>query len=130
MIKTFALSLSFLLAGAAYAAAQSPAPPYAYPRTVGTSSAQVLAGNNARRRVLFSNPNATAIIAVCPTISRVDSSAIACTVHGAGSITILPYASIQLDGIGGAPGPVASVPTSWNAISDTPGSMISIYEWE
>jgi hypothetical protein len=82
--------------------------------------------DNARRRISFANPNPSALIAVCPTISRVDSSAITCAVNGAGSITILPYASIQIEGAGQN----GNIPSAWNAISDTPGAALTILEWE
>ena len=48
------------------AAALAQTPPYAYPITVGTSQVQILGPDAARRRLVFSNPNATALIAVCP----------------------------------------------------------------
>jgi hypothetical protein len=117
-----------LVVAAAPAFAQSP--PYSYPRTVGTASVQVLPANNTRKRVVFVNPNATAIVSVCPVTSRVNSGTVTCTLNGAGSIPLLPYASIQFDGLGGPPGPVAPIPTAWNAIADTPESALSVYEWE
>jgi hypothetical protein len=71
--------------------------PFVYPRTVGTSSTAVLPANTARKRLFFHNPSGTATTAVCPVKSRVDGSAVACTVGGPGSITLLPYARATLD---------------------------------
>lgn len=119
------LALVLLIASLTLAQAQSM--PFVWPRTVGTSSASVLPANNARKRVMFVNPNATAIVAVCPTISRVNSAAIVCTVNGAGSITILPYASIQLDNVGS---PTGTLPSAWNAIASSGGAALTIFEWE
>jgi hypothetical protein len=102
-------------------------PPYVYPLTIGTSPVQVLPGpNQARRRVVFQNPNATASVAVCPALSRVNSAAITCAVNGAGSITILPYASFTVDGVGQN----GSLPSAWNGIASAPGSSLTILEFE
>jgi hypothetical protein len=123
-MKRLLVTLALLLIpGAAFAQT----PPYAYPITVGTSPVQVLFGpNNARRRIVFQNPNATAIVAVCPALSRVNSAAITCAVNGAGSITILPYASFTVDGVGQN----GALPSAWNGIASAPGSALSILEFE
>jgi hypothetical protein len=114
-----------LLLAPSIALAQTP--PYVYPLTITTSPAQVLPGPNAaRRRVVFQNPNATATVAVCPAVSRVNSAAITCAVNGAGSITILPYASFTVDGVGQN----GAIPSAWNAIASAPGSAITILEFE
>src|SRR5664280_2229769 len=115
----FALAL-LLIPGAALAQT----PPYAYPITVSTSSVQILGPDNARRRLVFSNPNATAIVAVCPSLSRVNSAPIVCAVNGAGSVTILPYASFTLDGVGQN----GALPSAWNGIASAPASALSILE--
>jgi hypothetical protein len=111
-----------LLPGAAFAQT----PPYAYPITVGTSPVQVLGPDAARRRLVFSNPNATATVAVCPAVSRVNSAPITCAVNGAGSVTILPYASFTVDGVGQN----GSLLSAWNGIASAPGSALSILEFE
>jgi hypothetical protein len=122
-MKRILLALAVLLIpGAAFAQT----PPYAYPITVGTAQVQVLGPDAARRRLVFSNPNATALIAVCPTLSRVNSAAITCAVNGAGSITILPYAAFTVDGVGQN----GALPSPWNAIASAPGSALSILEFE
>ena len=123
-MKRILVALALLLIPAA---ALAQVPPYDYPLTIGTSPSQVLFGpNNARRRLVFFNPNATAIVAVCPALSRVNSAPIVCAVNGAGSVTILPYASFTVDGVGQN----GALPSSWNAIASAPGSALSILEFE
>jgi hypothetical protein len=107
------------------ACAQSPGMPYTYPVTVSTSSAPAIGANTARKRIEFYNPNDTAKVAVCPTINRSSSSAIACAVNGAGSITLLPYQSYRVDGVGNVP----QVNSGWNAIASGAGGL-TIFEWE
>jgi hypothetical protein len=122
-MKRIIVALALLLIPAA-AIAQTP--PYAYPITVGTSSVQILGPDNARRRLVLSNPNATATVAVCPTLSRVNSAPIVCAVNGAGSVTLLPYALFTVDGVGQN----GAIPSPWNAIANAPGSALSILEFE
>jgi hypothetical protein len=122
-MKRILVVLALLLAPAT---AFAQVPPYDYPLTIGTSPVQILGPDNARRRLVFSNPNATAIVAVCPSLSRVNSAAITCAVNGAGSITILPYASFTVDGVGQN----GAIPSPWNAIASAPGSALSILEFE
>jgi hypothetical protein len=121
-LKRLLVVVALLLPAAAFAQT----PPYAYPITVGTSQVQVLGADNARRRLVFQNPNAKTTVAVCPAISRVNSAAITCAVNGAGSITILPYASFTIDGVGQN----GALPSPWNAIASAPGSALSILEFE
>lgn len=111
---------------AAPAVAQSPAMPFTYPVSVGTSSAQAIASNPARRRIEFYNSSDTAKIAVCPTISRTSTPTITCTVNGPGSITLLPYQSYRVDGVGQVP----KVDSAWNAIASGAASPLTIFEWE
>jgi hypothetical protein len=59
-------------------------------------------------------------------MSRVNSAAITCAVNGAGSVTILPYASFTVDGVGQN----GALPSPWNAIASAPGSALSILEFE
>jgi hypothetical protein len=106
--------------------AQSPALPYTYPVTVGTGSALAIGTNVSRRRIEFYNSSDTAKIAVCPTISRTSTPTITCTVNGAGSITLLPYQSYRVDGVGGNP----QVNGAWNAIASAGGSALTVFEWE
>ncbi|MDI3563557.1 hypothetical protein [Bradyrhizobium sp. Arg816] len=123
-MRRLVLALSLLFPGAAYA--QSPGLPYTYPVTVGTSSSQAIGTNAARRRIEFYNSSDTAKIAVCPTISRTVTQTITCTVNGPGSITLLPYQSYRVDGVGGTP----QVNSAWNAIASAGGSSLTVFEWE
>ena len=99
MIRIASIILALCIATAAFA--QSPALPYTYPVTVGTLSAQAIGVNPTRRRIEFVNSSDTAKIAVCPTFARTLTPTIVCTVNGAGSITLLPYQSYRVDGVGG-----------------------------
>lgn len=125
MMRLAFLGLCFLLFTAT-AQAQTPALPYTYPVTVGTSSAQAIGTNPSRRRIEFYNSSDTAKIAVCPTISRTATPTITCAVNGPGSITLLPYQSYRVDGVGGVP----KVDGAWNAIANSGGSSLTIFEWE
>lgn len=118
--------LALLLLASSPCLAQSPALPYTYPVTVGTSSAQAIGTNAARKRIEFYNSSDTAKIAVCPTISRTATPTITCTVNGPGSITLLPYQSYRVDGVGGVP----KVDSAWNAIASSGSSPLTIFEWE
>jgi hypothetical protein len=120
------LALLFLLLSISAAFAQTPALPYTYPVTVGTSSALAIGTNVARKRIEFYNSSDTAKIAVCPTVSRTSTPTITCTVNGPGSITLLPYQSYRVDGVGGTP----QVNTAWNAIASAGASALTIFEWE
>jgi hypothetical protein len=122
-MKRLLVALALLLAPSI---AFAQVPPYDYPLTITTSPVQILGPNATRRRLVFSNPNATALIAVCPKLSRVNSAPITCAVNGAGSVTILPYASFTVDGVGQN----GSLPSSWNAIASAPGSALTILEFE
>lgn len=125
MIRAAAL-LTVLLLSVSAAFAQTPALPYTYPVTVGTGSAQAIGTNVARRRIEFYNSSDTAKIAVCPTISRTATPTITCTVNGPGSITLLPYQSYRVDGVGQNP----QVNSAWNAIASAGASALTIFEWE
>jgi hypothetical protein len=124
MRKLFAILLLSVLPARGAPAQQGL--PYAWPRTIGTSASAVLPFNPTRKQLFFVNPNAVAIIAVCPAVDRVTGGAIACTLHGPGAIPILPYAYLPLAGVGGNP----NLPQAWNAISDTAASALTILEWE
>jgi hypothetical protein len=124
MIRLASIILALCLAAAAHA--QTPAMPYTYPVTVGTSSALAVSVNQTRARIEFVNNSDTAKIAVCPTISRTATPTIVCTVNGAGSITLLPYQSYRVDGVGQWP----RVNSAWNAIASAGGSSLTIFEWE
>jgi hypothetical protein len=129
MIRLASILLALCLATSALAQqvpSTSPQMPFDFPATVGTSSAMVIGQNLSRRRIEFYNPSATATVAVCPTIGRHTGFAFACTLNGAGSITLLPYGSVRIDGTPGN----ASVPSSWNAIASGASSPLTVTEFE
>ena len=121
--------IAALLLMTAPAVAQTP--PYVYAVAIGTTAAVVLPPNSARKRVIFINPNPVALVAICPIgPARGPAGAtVVAEINGAGCLTILPYGQATVDG-GLAPGPLLSMPSSWIAISDTPGSAFTIWEWE
>jgi flavoprotein len=109
-MRKLLVALLLLLAGAGAAFAQ--VPPYVYPVTLGTSSVQILPINPARKRVIFVNPNATALVAVCPSgPSRNTNVAVVAAINGAGCRTILPYDAFTVDG-SGASGPQLYMPVA------------------
>jgi hypothetical protein len=113
------------------AAAQQILPPYVYAYTIGTTQMQVLPANNARKRAIFINPNATALVAVCPSsLTRsVPSVPVVAKVNGAGCATLLPYSELVMDA-GLEPGPVMTMSSPWIAIADTPGAALTVLEFE
>jgi len=129
MTRLAAIILALCITGAALA--QSP--PYTYPLTLGTSSVTVLPPDNARKKVVFHNPNDTAKIAVCPIgpnrTAQSSQTLIVAVVNGAGCITILPYGQLEISG-STASGPQQSMGTAWVAIASAPGSAFTVYEWE
>jgi len=108
-------------------------PPYVYPITLGTASVQVLAVNNARKKVIFHNPNDQAKIAVCPVgparAAGSSQTPIVAVVNGAGCTTILPYDRVEVSG-SSASGPQQSMPSAWVGIASAGGSALTIYEFE
>jgi flavoprotein len=122
------VALLLLLAGAVSASAQ--VPPYVYPVTLGTSSTQVLPVNPARKRVIFVNPNATALVAVCPAgPARNTGATVTAAINGAGCRTILPYDAFVVDG-SGASGPQLYMPAAWVGIASAAASALTILEFE
>jgi flavoprotein len=122
------LATLLLLAGATSAFAQ--VPPYVYPVTLGTSSIQVLPVNPLRKRVIFVNPNATALVAVCPSgPSRNTNVIVTAIINGAGCRTILPYDAFTVDG-SGASGPQLYMPSAWVGIASAVSSSLTVLEFE
>lgn len=121
-----------LLLGQAFAQQPNPLPPFVYPVTLGTSPAQVVGSNQARRRIQFLNPSATATVAVCPPFARTGTTTptpIVCAVNGAGSITIPPYGLFTVDaGSAGSSG--FSMGTAWNGVASAPSSPLTVLEFE
>ncbi len=104
--------------------------PYVYAIAIGTTASTVLPPNNARKRVMFFNVNAVAKVAICPIgPARGPANAtIVAAINGAGCMTLLPYGQLTMDG-GGMP-TLANMSASWTAISDTPASALTIWEFE
>jgi hypothetical protein len=122
------LASLLLLAGATSAFPQ--VPPYVYAVTLGTTSTQVLPVNPLRKRVIFVNPNATALVAVCPSgPSRNTNVIVTAIINGAGCRTILPYDAFTIDG-SGASGPQLSMPSAWVGIASAGASSLTILEFE
>jgi hypothetical protein len=116
------------LAGAVSAFAQSP--PYTFPITLSTSSVQILPVNPARKRVIFVNPNATALVAVCPLgPARNTNVIVTAIINGAGCRTILPYDAFVVDG-SGASGPQLYMPSAWVGIASAASSGLTVLEFE
>jgi hypothetical protein len=85
------IALAFVLLFGLATGAVAQVPPYVYPVTLGTASTQVLPVNPSRKRVIFVNPNATALIAVCPLgPTRNTNVIVTAVINGAGCRTILP----------------------------------------
>jgi flavoprotein len=123
------LASLLLLAGVAGTHAQ--VPPYVYPVTLGTSSIQVLPVNPLRKRVIFVNPNATALVAVCPFgPARNTNVAVVAAINGAGCRTILPYDAFTVDGSSGGSGPPLYMPSAWVGIASAVSSALTILEFE
>lgn len=131
MKKHLAVALIFVgLAGPALA---QQAPPFTYPQTIGTSSVTVLPANPARKKVIFQNPNATALIAVCPVgptrMPGGSQSLIVAVINGAGCLTLLPYQTQEISG-STASGPQQAMGSAWVGIASAGSSAITIYEFE
>jgi flavoprotein len=127
-MKRLAAALFFFCLSASALAQQ--VPPYVYPVTLGTSQASILPANTARKKLIFTNPNATAFVAVCPAgPSRSNGAAITAAINGPGCTTLLPYQSIEISG-STASGPQQSMPSAWIGIASAGGSALSIYEFE
>jgi hypothetical protein len=92
--------------------------PVCYAVTVGTTSLQVIGLNPYRKKLLIQNPNPVAKIAVCGTVDQ-NGAPLPAVMNGKGSWLILPLSSLTLDNR-----PVAAM----NAISDTPGAALTMFE--
>jgi len=125
-MKRLAATLFFFCLSAAAFAQQIP--PYVYPVTLGTAQATILPANPARKKLIFQNPSATALVAVCPLgPSRSNGAAIVAAVNGC--TTILPYQSIEISG-STASGPQQAMPSPWIGIASAGGSPLTVYEFE
>jgi hypothetical protein len=127
MRRLFVLLL--MLAGAVPAAAQ--VPPYTYAITLGTVSTQILPVDPLRKRLIFHNPNATALVAVCPAgPARVSGGvAVVAAINGAGCRTILPYDAFTVDAAEPG-GPTLYMPSAWVGIGSTASTALTVLEFE
>jgi len=123
----------FALCFVASAALAQQQPPFTYPLTLGTSSVTILAPNNARKKLIFHNPNDTAKIAVCPVgpnrTAQSSQTLIVAVINGAGCLTLLSYQSVEISG-STASGPQQQMGSAWVGIASAPGSALTIWEWE
>ena len=134
-LKRLAVALFILcIAGAAFA---QQVPPYTYPQTLGTSSVTVLPVNPARKKIVFHNPNATALLAVCPVgPTRMPSSPpgpagapVVAAINGAGCLTLLPSQTQEISG-STASGPQQAMGSAWVGIASAAGSSFTALEFE
>jgi hypothetical protein len=123
------IAVLLLLAGAIPALAQ--VPPYTYAITLGTVSTQILGVDPLRKRLIFHNPNATALVAVCPARpTRVSGgAAVVAAINGAGCKTILPYDAFTVDA-GEPGGPTLFMPSAWVGIGSTASTALTVFEFE
>jgi hypothetical protein len=134
-VKRIVAALFFFCLSASAFAQQ--VPPYVYPVTLGTSSVSILPANTARKKVIFHNPNATALIAVCPVgPTRMPSSPpgpagalIVAAINGAGCSTLLPYQTIEVSGSTPS-GPQQSMGSAWVGIASATNSAFTALEFE
>jgi hypothetical protein len=97
--------------------------PNAYAYSLGTASSAIIGSNQGRVGLIFHNPNATGLVAVCPTLNSVNNpaTALSAVVNGAGSYTILPYAELRIIG--------ARTTCSWNAVANFTAAPLTIWEF-
>jgi hypothetical protein len=130
-MKRLAATLFFLCLSASAFAQQ--VPPYVYPITLGTASIQILANNPGRKKLIFTNPNDTAKVAVCPVgpspTPGSSQTPVAAVINGPGCATLLPYQSMEVPGqpVGGGP---LSMPSAWVGIASAGSSGLTIWEFQ
>jgi hypothetical protein len=123
------IAVLLILAGVFPAGAQ--VPPYVYAITLGTVSTQILGVDPLRKRLFFHNPNATALVAVCPVgPARVTGGvAVVAAINGAGCKTILPLDAFTVDAAEPG-GPTLYMPSAWVGIGSTASTALTIFEME
>lgn len=92
--------------------------------TVGTASIQALPGAKSRTRIIFHNPNATALIAVCPEANGSNANPLPAVINGAGSFTILPGAMLDISRDKGE-----VLDAAFNIIANGGGASATIWEF-
>jgi hypothetical protein len=122
------VTLALCIAGAARAEF-----PNIFPVVLGTSSVTVLPANPVRSKVIFHNPNPTALVAVCPVgppnVPGSPQIPIVAVIGGAGCVTILPYDRFEVTGpvTGGTSG--SRFGAAWVGIASAPASALTILEF-
>jgi hypothetical protein len=133
MRKLFGLAaaLAAILFGSAAHAQQIP--PFVYSQVIGTTSVQVLPLNNNRKKIIFHNGNATAMIAVCPIgptrTNPFTGALIVASIGGAGCLTLLPFQSQEISGAS-ASGPQQQMGSAWVGIASAANSSFTALEFE
>jgi hypothetical protein len=90
----------------------------------------IVPANTSRKKLIFQNPNATALVAVCPVgPARIGGATITAAINGPGCLTLLPYQSIEISG-STASGPQQAMPTAWIGIASAGSSSLTILEFE
>jgi hypothetical protein len=119
--------LFVLMAIASAALAQTP--PYAHGGTVGTTPVQAAAPDTLRKKIVFFNPNSTAIIAFCPAGPNRDTGQpLVCAVNGAGSLTLQPGNGFVFSGSNNVERLTMSA--GWNVVANAGGSSWTIWDLE
>jgi hypothetical protein len=107
--------------------------PNVFPIALGTSSVTVLPANTARNKVIFHNPNPTALVAVCPvgppTVPGSPQIPIVAVIGGAGCVTILPYDRFEVTGPTWVGSSGSRFGSAWVGIASAPGSALTILEF-
>lgn len=94
--------------------------PLAYGYTVGTAVTALVGYNPNRKGLWIHNPNAVALVGVAPSTNTATGGSLVPAINGAGTMMILPSATIVLQG------PHCS--NNFNGITDTPGANITVWE--
>jgi hypothetical protein len=92
---------------------------------------QVLRNNPTRKRIILINPNATALVAVCPSgnTRSAPSVPVVAKINGPGCSTIIPYGQVVVDA-GNASGPELDMRAAWLSLADGACAALTIWEFE
>jgi hypothetical protein len=99
--------------------------PLAYALTLGTSSVAIVPSNPSRKGIIFFNPSSNTV-AVCPAFTA-SGQALPAVVNGAGSINLLPNATLMLPPAGNDK--TAGVGAAWNAIASGAATPFTVWEF-
>lgn len=102
--------------------------PNGFGTTVGTTSGAAIPANPTRSGLMFINPSASIVVAICPamvnqgTLGNYTGLATGvAAINGAGSITLNPGDKFILDNL--------CASTAWNAIASGAGGVLTAFEW-